>query len=142
MFKKQTSSFLFVSQVFSLLFRRKLRRYSPWLYLVLRSCVVIHLFFGQGLCYLCAIDSLFSFCFFSISNSTLLFEQSSHLLTLIVLCRKTKPVNFCWFFFSSHFLCWTDELLLFVIQLCVCFFLPSCSRSFLFLRTTLLHQHV
>ncbi len=73
------------------------------------------------------------FCFFSISNSTLLFEQSSHFLTLTVLCRQTKPVNFCWFrFFLSHFLCWTDELLLFVIQLCVfsvvvVFLLPSCS---------------
>ncbi len=43
------------------------------------------------------------FCFFSISNSTLLFEQSSHFLTLTVLCRQTKPVNFCWFrFFLSR----------------------------------------
>jgi hypothetical protein len=52
------------------------------------------------------------FFFFSISNSILLFEQSSHLLTLIVCVGKP---NLLTFFFCLRM----DELLLFVIQLCV-----------------------
>jgi hypothetical protein len=98
---------------------------------VLRCNTSIYFFFGQGLR-----DRFFFF--FSISNSTLLFEQSSHLLSHIVLCRQTKPVNFCWLFsFSrfSHFLCWTDELLLFVIQLCVFSAFLLSFFFLLFLRT-------
>lgn len=103
-------------------------------------CCVIHLYFCVFFRARFMLSLRDRFCFFSISNSTLLFEQSSHFLTLTVLCRQTKPVNFCWFRFFSRTSFVERMSSCCLLFSCVCFsvvvfFLPSCSRSFLFLRT-------